>query len=163
METTEMEMTRTVHSTFSLERSFKATPERVFAAFSDPTSKSRWNYTSEASELLHHEADFRVGGGERVEMKFGAGTPIAGMTITLESVYEVIIPNQRMVWAYRMALDGKTFSSALVTVELVKASAGTELFLTHQGAYFEGADGPEMRKGGWTTLLERLAKEVEVR
>ena len=161
METTEMEKTTTVHSTFILERSFKATPERVFAAFSDPASKSRWNYTSEASELLHHEADFRVGGGERVKMKFGPGTPIAGMTITLESVYEVILPNQRMVWAYRMELDGRTFSSALVTVELVKTSSGTDLLLTHQGAYFEGADGPEMRKGGWITLMEKLTKEVE--
>jgi hypothetical protein len=46
-------------------------------------------------------------------------------------------------------------------VELVKTSVGTDLFLTHQGAYFEGADGPEMRKGGWTSLLEKLAKEVE--
>lgn len=156
-----MEKTTTVHSTFSLERSFKATPERVFAAFADSAIKSRWNYTSEASELLHHEADFRVGGGERVKMKFGAGTPIAGMTITLESVYEDIVLNRRMVWAYRMALDGKTFSSALATVELVKTEAGTDLFLTHQGAYFEGADGPEMRKGGWTELLGRLAKELE--
>ena len=156
-----MEKTTTVHSTFSLERSFKATPERVFAAWADPASKSRWNYTSAASELLHHEADFRVGGGERVKMKFGAGTPIAGMTIKLESVYEDILPNQRMVWAYRMALDGRTFSSALATVELVKTRTGTDLFLTHQGAYFEGSDGPEMRKGGWTDLLERLAKELE--
>ncbi len=39
-----MEKTTTVHSTFSLERSFKATPERVFAAFADPASKRRWNY-----------------------------------------------------------------------------------------------------------------------
>ena len=66
-----------------------------------------------------------------------------------------------MVWAYRMAMDGKNFSSALATVELVKTSGGTDVILTHQGAYFEGADGPEMRKGGWTDLLERLAKEVE--
>ncbi len=82
------------------------------------------------------------------------------MTLTLESVIEDIVPNQRMVWAYRMAMDGKTFSASLATVELMKTNAGTDLFLTHQGAYFEGADGPEMRKGGWTDLLERLAKEV---
>jgi hypothetical protein len=59
-----------------------------------------------------------------------------------------------------MALDGKTFSTALATVELVKMSAGTDLLFTHQGAYFEGADGPEMRKGGWVELLERLEQFI---
>jgi len=155
-----MEKTATVHSTFQHERSFKATPERVFAAFADPASKRRWNYTSGASELIDYAADFRVGGGERATMKFASG-PIAGKTLTLESVYEDIVPNERMVWAYRMALDGKTFSASLATVELMKTSAGTDLVVTHQGAYFEGADGPEMRKAGWTELMERLAKEIE--
>jgi uncharacterized protein YndB with AHSA1/START domain len=156
-----MEKTTTVHSTFSLERSFKATPERVFAAWADPASKRRWNYGGERHEVLRHELDFRVDGGERSAMKLGPGLPVSGMTLTLNSVFEDIVPNQRMVWTYRMAMDGKTFSASLVTVELVKTSAGTDLFLTHQGAYFEGADGPEMRKGGWTELLGRLAKEVE--
>jgi uncharacterized protein YndB with AHSA1/START domain len=155
-----MEKTMTVHSTFSLERRFKATPERVFAAFADPASKRRWNYSGEGHELLSHEVDFRVGVGDRVKIKMHSG-PIAGMTLNIESVYEDIVPNERMVWAYRMALDGRTFSASLATVELVKTVAGTDLFLTHQGAYFEGADGPEMRKAGWAELMEKLAKEVE--
>ena len=156
-----MEKTATIHSTFSLERSFKATPERVFAAWADPASKRRWNYGGDKHEVLHHELDFRVDGGERSAMKLGPGLPVSGMTLTLNSVFEDIVPNHRMVWTYRMAMDGRTFSASLVTVELVKTSTGTDLFLTHQGAYFEGADGPEMRKGGWTELLEKLAKEVE--
>lgn len=156
-----MEKTATVHSTFTLERSFKATPERVFAAFSEPASKRRWNYSGEKHEVLHHELDFRVGGGERSAMKLGPGLPVSGMTLTMDSVFEDIVQNERIVWAYRMAMDGRTFSASLATVELKKTSTGTDLFLTHQGAYFEGADGPEMRKGGWTELLEKLAKEVE--
>lgn len=155
-----MEKTMTVHSTFQLDRSFKATPERVFAAWADPASKRRWNYTSKSHELLHHELDFRVDGGERSAMKLGPGLPVSGMTLTLNSVIEDIVPNQRMVWAYRMAMDGRTFSTSLVTVELVKTDAGTDLFLTHQGAYFEGADGPEMRKDGWRDLLERLEQFI---
>jgi uncharacterized protein YndB with AHSA1/START domain len=157
-----MVKTTTVHSTFSLERSFKATPERVFAAWADPASRKRWNYEEGSSELLHHEADFRIGGGERVKMKLGPGVPVSGMTLTLESVYEVIVPNERLVWAYRMELEGRTFSASLATLELVKTDDGTDLFLTHQGAYFEGADGPEMRKHGWTELLGRLAEYLEV-
>jgi uncharacterized protein YndB with AHSA1/START domain len=161
METSQMEKTTTIHSTFSLERSYKATPERVFAAWADPASKRRWNYEGRSHELLRHESEFRVGGDERAAMKLGPGLPVSGMTLTMDAVYQNIVRNQRIVWAYRMAMDGKTFSASLVTVELVKTSAGTDLFLTHQGAYFEGADGPEMRKGGWTELLGRLAKDVE--
>jgi len=55
-------------------------------------------------------------------------------------------------------MDGTPFSAALATVELIKTDQGTDLILTHQGAYFENADGPEMRKGGWNDLLDRLGK-----
>lgn len=31
-----------LHSSFTLERSYPATPERVFAAWADPAAKARW-------------------------------------------------------------------------------------------------------------------------
>jgi len=37
---------------------------------------------------------------------------------------------------------------------------GTDLICTHQGAFFEGADGPQMREAGWRHLFENLAKEL---
>jgi hypothetical protein len=39
------------------------------------------------------------------------------------------------------------------------SGTGTDLVLTHQGAFFEGADGPEMREAGWRKLLGRLTEE----
>jgi len=33
---------------------------------------------------------------------------------------------------------------------------GTDVICTHQGAFFEGADGPQMREAGWQTLLNKL-------
>jgi uncharacterized protein YndB with AHSA1/START domain len=59
-----------------------------------------------------------------------------------------------------MSMDGRPFSVSLATIELSPAGSGTDLVLTHQGAYFEGADGPEMRKGGWESLLNKLLKEL---
>jgi len=151
----------TVHSTFVLERSFAATPEKVFTAFSDPSSKRRWNFESDTHELKHHELDFRVGGGERAQMVFpDNGTPVAGLTLKLESVFQEIAPGRLIVWAYRMEIGGRCITASLATVEMLPSPAGSDLILTHQGAYFEGADGPEMRKGGWTSLLGNLAKEL---
>jgi hypothetical protein len=45
-------------------------------------------------------------------------------------------------------------------VEFLPTQQGTDLIFTEQAAFFEGADGPEMREEGWHKLLEHLAKEL---
>ena len=155
-----MEIAPVIHSTFQLERKLKASPQRVFAAFADEATKRRWFFESNTHSLKHHALDFKVGGREHAQLKMGPGTPVAGMTIVNETIYEDIVPLRRIVTAYRMTIDGRPFSAALATIELTPAGEGTTLLLTHQGAYFEGADGPEMRKGGWESLLGKLVKEL---
>jgi len=48
----------------------------------------------------------------------------------------------------------------LVTIELIPTESGTDLICTHQGAFFEGSGGPQMREMGWRSLFEKLAKEI---
>jgi hypothetical protein len=38
----------------------------------------------------------------------------------------------------------------------VPAGLGTDLIITHQGAFFEGSDGPAMREQGWNVLADKL-------
>jgi uncharacterized protein YndB with AHSA1/START domain len=71
------------------------------------------------------------------------------------------VPNQRIVSTSTMTFGDKRISAALVTVELLPAAPGTTLILTHQAAFFEGADGPEMREMGWRQLIDRLGKELD--
>jgi uncharacterized protein YndB with AHSA1/START domain len=153
------------HNTFVIERVYTATPERVFAAFAEAATKRRWYAEGERHEIEDFEMDFRPGGIERSRYRFKAGTPFPGVALTNEGTYQDIVPNRRVVTASTMSLGNARISASLVTIELFpgedgKGGVSTRLICTHQGAFFEGADGPQMREGGWRHLFERLAKEL---
>jgi uncharacterized protein YndB with AHSA1/START domain len=155
-----MENRSVTHGTFVIERTYSATPERVFAAFSDPAKKSRWYAENESTEVEEFKMDFRVGGNERTVRRMGDNTPFPGVALTNQTNYQDIVPNRRIVFAYAMALGDRRISVTLATVELLATEKGTDLIFTDQGAYFEGADGVQMREAGWRKLLERLEKEL---
>jgi uncharacterized protein YndB with AHSA1/START domain len=150
----------TIHSTFVLERSYCVAPERVFAAFADPDKKRRWFLGGDRSKIQHYDLDFRTGGRERAAILLPDGTPVAGLECSSETIYQNIVPNRRIVFTSTMNIAGKCISVALATVELLPTEAGTDLVLTHQAAYFEGADGPAMREDGWRKLLDNLSVEL---
>ncbi len=148
------------HSTFAIERNYGVKPERVFAAFADPAKKRRWFAEEGHHKVEHYELDFRAGGKERVRMLLGDDTPLAGVVCTNDITYLDIVTNRRIVTASTMSVGEKCISASLVTFELAPAKNGTDLIFTHQGAFFEGADGPKMREEGWRKILDELTKEL---
>ncbi len=147
-----------VHSTFTIGRHYPAAPARVFNAFADPARKRRWFLEGGNNQVELHEMDFRVGGLERA--RFRHGPPMEGVAFTSEATFLDIQPDTRIVFASTMAMGDHRFSASLVTVEIAAEESGTRLTLTHQGAFFEGADGPAMREEGWRKLLDRLAEHA---
>jgi uncharacterized protein YndB with AHSA1/START domain len=51
------------HATFVVERTYDASPARVFAAWADPAAKASW-FAGDDPEGAKLELDFRVGGRE---------------------------------------------------------------------------------------------------
>ena len=150
----------TVHSTFVIERNYPKPPEQVFTAFADASKKRRWFAERDQHDVEEFTSEFRIGGAERLRYRMKKNTPLPGMTITNEGSYQDIVPNQRIVSASAMMLGDRRISCSLVTFEFLPSGQGTQLICTHQGAFFEGADGPQMREGGWRKLLDELAAEV---
>jgi len=150
-----------VHGTFVIERSFPAAPERVFAALADPAKKRCWfAEEGEGQTVEAFEMDFRVGGSERARFRFQAGTPFPGTALASEGTYLDIVDGRRIVIGSTMTLGDKRISASLLTFELLGTQKGTDLIFTHQGAFFEGSDGPKMREEGWQKLLGQLAGEL---
>jgi uncharacterized protein YndB with AHSA1/START domain len=155
-----MEDRSAIHSTFVIERSYPGTPERVFAAFADPAQKRRWFVEGDHHDVEHYEMDFRVGGKERAQFRFKDGTPLKGIACANDTRYLDIVPSHRIAFASTMTIGEKCISASLCTVEFMPSGGGTDLIMTHQGAFFEGADGPEMREEGWRKLLGKLTGEL---
>jgi uncharacterized protein YndB with AHSA1/START domain len=145
-----------IHSTFVVERNYPKSPERVFAAFADPVQKRRWYAESDSRDLQKFELDFRPGGVEITSGELNHKTPVAGMKMVTISTFHDIVPNRRIMQTQLMEMNGRLVSAALITFELLRTTAGTNLRCTHQGVFFDGAGGPQMREHGWNALLDRL-------
>src|SRR5690242_774319 len=91
------------HATFTIDRSYPASIERLYAALSEPAKKRLWSVEGKNMTVESFEMDFRVGGFERSRLRFEAGTPIpAGTAFANDSVYLDIVPKERIVLAYTM-------------------------------------------------------------
>ena len=149
-----------IHNTFVIERSYPTTPERVFAAFADPAKKRRWFAEGDHHDIEQFEMDFRAGGVETARYRMNANTPFPGTVLSSDGSYQDIVRNRRVVIASTMSLGDKCISASLVTFEFLPTDEGTDLIFTHQAAFFEGADGPQMREAGWRKLLDKLTVEL---
>jgi len=140
-----------VHATFAIDRDYPASPARVFKAFADPKAKAQWFGGPEGWDQGERSMDFRVGGRE-----VNAGGPPGGTVHRFEAVYWDIVPNERIIYAYDMHLDGRRISVSVTTIEIKPTATGTHLTFTEQGAFLDGWDHPEMRETGTRDLLEKL-------
>ncbi len=131
-------------------RDLKATPERVFAAWTDVRQSSIW-WVPKGCTLLSCDMDVRVGGAWRRRMRVPDG-----MVVTKHGVYREIVPTERLVFTYTSEdADGTADPETLVTVTFAALEGGkTRLTLRHSGFWSEAAR--VSHTGGWTGAVERF-------
>ncbi|OAB41998.1 SRPBCC family protein [Paenibacillus glacialis] len=134
------------HATFVVERTYAASPERVYQAWADPLAKAKWFSKPDIF-------DFQVGGRE-----YSSGGPPEGQIFTFDASYQELVPEQRIVYTYTLDSDGIRISVSITTVELIKVEGGTKLIFTEQGSFFDGHDTPEVREHGTSVMLDALGK-----
>ena len=144
------------HATFTVERTYDASPARVFDAFADPAIKRRWFAEGEGWQVEEFKVDFRVGGSERSRFRFRGGDLIRN-----DTVYQDIVPDQRIIIAYSMTIGENRISASLATMEFKPAGSGTRLVFTEQGAFLDGYDDPAGREHGTGALLDNLGKALK--
>jgi uncharacterized protein YndB with AHSA1/START domain len=144
------------HATIVIERLLRASPARVFRAWSDPDERARWEAPGSAW-ASEGERNFKL--GEREVVRFG---PPGGPTFTADSRYEDIVQDRRIVSSFTIDDgEGRRISASLMTVEMLAKDDGTRLILTEQAAFLDGRDNPADRKAGWSQMLDQLTELVE--
>ena len=140
------------HSTFEIERDYDAPAARVFAAWAEKSAKAQWFGPSEGGG--EHVLDFREGGREHFLAE------VHGSVYSYDALYEDIVPDERIVFTYKMDRDGKRMSVSVTSVELAPAGGKTRLRYTEHGVYLDGEDTPELRERGTIELLDKLGQAL---
>ena len=150
-----MKQRSVTHASFTIERHFRQSPARIFAAFATEANKQAWFHGPDEWARDVHHMDFRVGGIET-----SVGGPPGGWVSSFRAIYQDIVPDERIVYSYDMDLDGARISVSLTTIELKPDGQGTHLVFTEQGVYLDGWDKPGDREHGTRELLDQLERHL---
>ena len=142
------------HDSFTIERTYAASPARVFAAFAEPGTKAQWfGGPPERWRETERSLDFRVGGTEVLEGEMKD----LGRTRYVARFHR-IDPDALLVYAYDMFHGKELLSVSLGTVAFEATKAGgTKMTYTEQGVFFDEGAGMSRRQGT-EELFDRLGR-----
>ena len=152
------------HSSFTIERTYAASPERVYEAWSKPAAKEKWFRGPPGKwTLVERSMDFRVGGHERCIGRFddGDGLHKGGMVSAFNCYYQDIVPGERIVYSYDMRLNDVRISVSVACIEIKAKGTGTQLTVTEHGVFLDGYDDAGSREQGTGWLLDNIGESLK--
>ncbi len=139
--------------TLVIERTFKASPERVFKAWTDPSVLIRW-WGTDAYQAPAPQLDVRVGGAWRSPM-VGPN----GEQHTVSGVYREIAPPRKLAftWAWDQE-DGSRGHETVVDVTFEPVPGGTKIRLVQ--SVFQTPKSRDGHDFGWASSFDRLERAL---
>lgn len=128
-------------------RTVRASPERVYDAWTTPDALARWFAPSADFTTIVHALDLRVGGQYRIEMRHSSGASHVAV-----GNYRELVRPVRLSFSWRW--EDSPMTDTVVTIELTPVGTSTDLVLRHTDFSTE-ADRDEHLKG-WTGCLARI-------
>lgn len=132
-----------------LERTFDATPQEMWAAWTDPKLYARWLNPAPGMDLVIHEFDVRPGGKIRFDMPQPDGNPNPQT-----GVFHVVQPHTRLV-------SGEPDKSFLVDLTIEpQGAAGCRIVVEITGI---PAEWREPATIGWGQCFAKLERVLQAR
>lgn len=143
-------MSATEGPSLRLDRTLRAPPARVWAAWTRPELMTLW-FGPHHTRVEQAEADVRVGGRFRVVLREENGErhEVSGDYVAVE-------PERRLVFTWAWVTMPERRSRVAVTLHAVPE--GTVLTLVHDR--FADAETATRHTRGWTESLERLSAHL---
>ncbi len=133
-------------STITLTRRVAASPERVFAAWTDVSQLAAWWWPQLAGTT--YVVDARPGGRYRIQ------SPVIGATVT--GVYTEVDPPRRLVFTWRWQDAGEPAAvEDTVVVTFEPDGDGTQVTVAHSSSEHVPDGGAEQ---GWNDVMDRLVR-----
>jgi len=133
-------------------RVLRASPERVYRAWTVPGELRRWFAAGEGYTTPIAEVDLRVGGRFRVGMQ----APGGGRLSVASGTYAEIVPGARLVFSWRWEHDGPAAPTTRLRLEFRPHPLGTEFILIHEGLADQATR--EQHITGWQECLDSLER-----
>jgi uncharacterized protein YndB with AHSA1/START domain len=145
----------TGETSLRVERSFDASPEEVFDAWTNPEVLRRWWVADPSWTTPLAEVDLRVGGRYRLSME----DPGTGARHTVGGEYSEVSRPERLSYSWCWEEDGRPGDHvSTVTVEFRRERERTTVVLEHTG--LASADSRDQHAHGWAGCLESLQSRV---
>ncbi len=136
-------------SSLVITRIYPASAAKVFAAWTEANQLKQWFCPSDDMSVPVAEVDAREGGQFRIVMQNKDGE-----TFSPGGTYEVVIPNEKLVFSWKWA-DSDLVTKITLDLEALGPNQ-TELTLTHEG--FPESSVRDLHNEGWNGCLGRLDK-----
>jgi uncharacterized protein YndB with AHSA1/START domain len=140
--------------TLVTKRTFDASPDELFAAWTDPKQVAVWYGPEGFKKTDIHTFDVREGGSYSLTMNAPDGSQHK-----LRGVFKKVEKPHKLVLTWQWEEGGKnnmTGEETLVTVEFKPVGDSTEMTFTHSGFINEKAK--QSHNMGWTGSFNKLEK-----